>query len=546
MSKISAYDAATTVDGADLLIAVDVSDTTMAASGTDKKVTVSQLRPPHQFWVDDVAYGAAGDGKIITDVVTNTTTTITSATAAFTAGDVGKYIMINGANGSTVAPLLSTIASVTNSTTAVLADAAAASVSDCQAVYGTDDTAAINAAVSAASTYAQAGNYFAEVLFGANIYILGTGPTQSGNGSSTPTFNTQIPVPYPDADGSSRKLVIALTGAGINDHFQFWQSTAPNLAGTCLVSMLTCSSTPDATFGLQSVIGGPSGSAGYTPGFANTKVSVTGIMAVCPVLTNLTAFDFSYLAGMHMDGCAANVFAPATLGTQPRMTDLLGLGAFGSTAGVGLRAPVDTNNDDVTVPSYSCEGYLVGLRVQDHFAGGRIACLYNDVALRITCDGPSGVSHAVTISNFSAEQYAGGILLGGSYITVYINMDSETSSPTYDISDNSVIAYGRIEWSDTNNRAPTVVGGGNLKIVNNRLGPGHWAGAPSVPSSTVAQQNTSWRDAAVTVTGGTVSSVSVDGTAQGYAATGFTVIVPAGKNITLTYSSAPSWVWTLL
>jgi hypothetical protein len=49
----------------------------------------------------------------------------------------------------------------------------------------------------------------------------------------------------------------------------------------------------------------------------------------------------------------------------------------------------------------------------------------------------------------------------------------------------------------------------------------------------------------VVVTGGTVSDVSVDGVTQ-YAATGCTVVVPSGKAITLTYSSAPSWTWTLL
>ena len=103
-------------------------------------------------------------------------------------------------------------------------------------------------------------------------------------------------------------------------------------------------------------------------------------------------------------------------------------------------------------------------------------------------------------------------------------------------------------------RAP--VGGAgavNLKIVNDQLGPGHWASPPAVPLTTVAAQNTAWRDAAVTVATGagvTVSVIAVDGTATGAtlaASSSTTVIVPAGKTITLTYAGGtPTWVWNLL
>src|SRR2546425_409523 len=44
-------------------------------------------------------YGALGDGKTVTDgAITTGTPTLTSATAAFTAADVGKLITVNGAN----------------------------------------------------------------------------------------------------------------------------------------------------------------------------------------------------------------------------------------------------------------------------------------------------------------------------------------------------------------------------------------------------------------------------------------------------------------
>jgi len=65
--------------------------------------------------------------------------------------------------------------------------------------------------------------------------------------------------------------------------------------------------------------------------------------------------------------------------------------------------------------------------------------------------------------------------------------------------------------------------------------------APAVPASTSALTNPFYRDAAVSVSGGTVTEIAVDGTATGL--TAGTVLVPTGSTITLTYSSAPSWVW---
>lgn len=61
--------------------------------------------------------------KIVIDGATNGTTTITSGTAQFVSADKGKTIAVSGAGVAGVT-LLTTIASVTNSTTVVLADAA--------------------------------------------------------------------------------------------------------------------------------------------------------------------------------------------------------------------------------------------------------------------------------------------------------------------------------------------------------------------------------------------------------------------------------------
>ena len=124
--------------------------------------------------------------------------------------------------------------------------------------------------------------------------------------------------------------------------------------------------------------------------------------------------------------------------------------------------------------------------------------------------------------------------------------NTEVDPSAYDIHDPGNSFYGVVHFADTvDARNLFVNGAGNLKIVNDNRGPGNWSGKPSVPTSGTDQQNTAWRDAVVSIMGGTVTDVKVDGVTV---ATGSntTVVVPSGKNIKLTYSSAPTWAWTLL
>ena len=73
MAKITSYAAITAPQSNDLLITVDVNDTSMASTGTDKKMTLGQLNgftAPYMF--NPLSYGAVGNGQIITDaLITN-------------------------------------------------------------------------------------------------------------------------------------------------------------------------------------------------------------------------------------------------------------------------------------------------------------------------------------------------------------------------------------------------------------------------------------------------------------------------------------------
>ena len=67
---------------------------------------------------------------------------------------------------------------------------------------------------------------------------------------------------------------------------------------------------------------------------------------------------------------------------------------------------------------------------------------------------------------------------------------------------------------------------------------------PLVPATTVAAQNVNLYPVQVVITGGTLTAVVVGGVTVGAAAG--TYIVPSGSAISVTYSAAPTWVWSAL
>ena len=137
------------------------------------------------------SYGAKGDTNYVLDGVTNSTTTVTSATANFSSADVGKtfYAFRFGQGNPDCSE--TTIASVTNATTAVLSAACSVTTTASEFVYGHKDTTAIQSAVTAATAiggtiYFPAGKYLCEPTGQAciqssalNIGVIGDGQTAS-------------------------------------------------------------------------------------------------------------------------------------------------------------------------------------------------------------------------------------------------------------------------------------------------------------------------------------------------------------------------------
>lgn len=543
MAKISAYSAITNVQPNDLLVAVDVHDTTEAPTGTTKNMTLSQLGSfqPWQFLPE--SYGAAGNGKIIGDGVINGTTTFTSASAGFTSADTGKHIMINGGQGTTSPPLITTITFV-NSTTVTLGTGASASASGVSAIYGTDDTTAVNSCVSAAAVYAEAGNYEAQIVLSAKLYCLASGPTQSGDGATTPTFNSQVPLPYPNANGTTRKLVLNFLGVGDAASCQYFEASIPNIQGSALVSMvLAPSSGGSATYGAQSVIGGPSagsgsGAFGFTGGFANVLPAIDGVTLVVPWGAQQLGFDFRFVGGMSVPNASVQTFA-ATAGNHPLLSDTAD---WANTNATGLYAPVALNNDDVYVGQFTAENIAgPGVAFAEHFTAQKLTVISCDIGAYVAPHGGTP-THGASILYFSCENTHYALQCGTASNTqfpIFIGLMDTEVIDTADITDSSNLLTGLVHWADYERTAMNVTGALNLVIVNDRLAPGVWSGAPAAPTEAVAQQNTAYREALIYVT----SSAAITAIAVGSTSGSLTTITESAAIGVAVTVKVPSGWW---
>lgn len=153
------------------------------------------------------AFGAVGDARHVNDGVTNLTTTVTSASAAFSSDDVGKTIFGTDTNRTTVLPRTE-IVSVVNQTTVVVAAAAVGSSAGVRLVIGTNDTQALQEAAAAAESLSPRGT----IYLPRGGYIFDETPfVFSGS-----AYNFKRPSIYGDGSGATF-LYAAPDGAWTND-----------------------------------------------------------------------------------------------------------------------------------------------------------------------------------------------------------------------------------------------------------------------------------------------------------------------------------------
>lgn len=330
-------------------------------------------------WVFDVTkYGAKGDAQVVGDgAMGSGAAVLTSATAGFTAGDVGKAISVKGAAATGVTTLVTTIASRQSATQVTLAavNASGGAVSGAVVMWGTDDTTRIQAAVDAAEAYLGTHTY-AQVYFPPRPYIVAgaLNTSKSGNG--------QIVFGVYSTSGVKRILEFRgeTDGAAAVRH---WQQTVPQFAGSCLISFGVYASTAAQITSLNAagnpgVISGPTEGSGYGVGavFSN----VMAVLKNLAILTTHSAYGLTYGAAT-LWGCANAAienFGYGTAGTVASPSaDYTSPGVFGTGLSVGLLLPAPGNNDNVIARNIGCGGgYTYAMFLTEHAVMDRYMALY--------------------------------------------------------------------------------------------------------------------------------------------------------------------------
>lgn len=399
-------------------------------------------KPPHVFNVTD--YGAVGDGKIVTDAaMTAGSSVLTCSTSTpFTSGDVGKSILIlnAGPSGETLVGLITAYASASQVTLSVTASS---TVSGVPALWATDDTARIQAAIDAAVAYALAHSYAATVYIppaaGAFYGVAGALKT----GGST-LGNAQLTLPVVPTTG--RKLTLTIEGANTGAGVQHWQQTFPNTTGSTLVSFgMFANATAQANSinngGNPAVIGGPSQPGGYgvAPGvFSNIYVDIGNLsILTCHSRNGLTytAIDLSGVANAQLRDMAV-----ATSGAvAPPAGSYQNQNLFATGLSIGILLPANGNNDNTIIRNVTIGGgYTYGMLVTEHTDIYGLRILYCWAAL---CPvgvyfNSVGAAHSIHGTLISIEQctylvYIFGPGTGGIGPTMYLKIDTETSTPRF-------------------------------------------------------------------------------------------------------------------
>ena len=538
------------------------------------------------------AYSAQGDGKIGTGgtgasgqaILTDAGATFVNATAP--AGDVGKVIIVNQGTGSATVgtnPFCGTISSVNSATSITLSGNLTATCAAAPYVYGTDDAAAINAAVAAAAKWAVAtGNYKAQVMFEPQLYMLGAlvqSTTQQWSPFNTGlnyTYNCHIPVPF--TGQYARKLAIDMVGTGGVAQPDFWGSALPGVQGTCLVSASFTSSQPNGTYGQQSVIGAPSGQANIGTGgigggaYANALITIDGISVVTPFNSQQYSCDFRWIAQMDVRNAAALAFAPVNYGSQTCGGPWLrATNNPANTVAVGLAMPAIGNNDFCHIGTFSAEGIATGLTVSEHFTAQRIDTIYCGTGIAVAWVPAGTIVHGGSIQYWSCEGTGTGLYSAADNTHLYplfIALADFEVMGSYWVNDVNGNLTGRMFWNDLGaNWSP--VGAGtvnqNYEIVNTRMPRGIWASVsalsvpapPAAPSSGTAQQNTPYRPATVWCSAATsITSFTVAPTSAGLASSavitvtaganvGVPIRVPSGHWFKVTYSGTLTTTWVI-
>jgi hypothetical protein len=499
---------------------------------------------PWQFPVS--AYGAKGDGKVIVDgAISSGQAILTSPSNPFVSSDVGKYILVAGAGTNGRQTLVTTIASYQSTGQVTLSANAVTTVSGAWCVYGTDDTAAINSAISAAYTWWQNNSYQQPEIIMPAIYMIAGATTKGGATKG----NAQIPLPVPAMSGP--KFEPRLTASPYSPSTVYGLNATPFITGGTLVCART-DGTNDATYGPASVIGSWTNQQGAGVGvMGNIRPVIDGLTVVLSYGTTYCGVDLYGCTGADLDLSVVAWGTPTQM-ANPNQGDFVG-----KTWTFGLRTPVGANDGNIRIRNYAFSGMMQGVMLGEHVAVDSLIGFYSYYGIMGYVDGhgspmthSSHISYACIEACYYQLAYTDGLVKLDIDI---LDVDGGAGGSGIQIYDPSSVGRGQItvRGLGATEGKPGVSGGTLMRIINGDQVPGTLGiSQPAVPASTTAFHNDFYRDALVTVTGGTVTAIAISDSGGANSLTlGITsgsFVVPSGKQVTLTYSVAPSWNWYLL
>lgn len=389
-------------------------------------------------------YGAVGDGQIVTDgAMGSGSAVLTSATGLFTSADVGKAILVKGGAAAGITSLVTTIASYQSATQVTLtaANSSGGAITGKLVMWATNDTAAVQSAINAAVTYAQAhGNSATVLLTESSGKFYGISGALVSGGSTLGNAQLTLPVVATTAN----KVTLTIEGVGGGASVQHWLQTVPQTTGSTLVSFGVFASSGAQTTSINAagnacVIGGPSQPGGYgvSPGiFSNMNLIVRNMSILNTHSANgltYSSIDMSGLANGELEN-----FAYGTAGTVAG-NDYASPGTFANGLVPGILLPANGNNDNVLVRNVTCHGgYTYGMFATEHVDIYGLRILYCWAALCPvgTYYSSVGSTHAFVGTLISIEActyvlYIVGSGSGGVGPFIHLRIDTETSTPRF-------------------------------------------------------------------------------------------------------------------
>lgn len=538
----------------------------VAVAGSQGLAADSGHTHPLEAWrFTVVAYGAKGDGKISnTGATTASSATVTIGEAVLTAGDVGKAVMVknalnaNNASGQTTA--VGTITAVTSSTsfTATWNTTPTQTSTGLQVLWASDDTSAIQQAITAANTYAQGHAGYAEIFFPTppgGLYYGVAGALKTTDGTNA-VYNSQLTIPVTGEQANGVTLVFR--GPEDAGQARYWNTDYPTWnGGIQSFGCFTSSGTQNTSItggGNPSVIGGPTGKNGYgvlqgvntTPTYTNTCV----VFQDFTVLTTHSNSGWTYSAG-NFFGCARFHARNFTYGTNgvvqfykytPNLGDFTNVTLLSGGLSIGLILPSNGNNASNYLQNVVCNGgYTFGLFAMEHTVGNSVTVLYSWSGIcpvgTYADSGSNAVSalHAMYFDQACVEgctYHVNIIGAGASGIgpIVHMVLDTEGTVQLRDAVGSTLANTGaglaaamgeiRLVGSPSTITVQTGTGAGGLgtglRIIKEQNLPGvPSSGIPALVDGT-AVSNTLWRPATVYLSGGTnVTTVAVSRLAGG-------------------------------